>query len=131
MTSFSSNTLTLDGSPAPVVPQCSDEQAEGGHSAAASSVDDVCGWLRQIGLHHHVDAFRENGVNGHDLADITNEDLSYMGVKLLRERKIIMRERGSISGAIAADAAPPPVPSVAAVRYLLHGQPQRPNRIVH
>ncbi len=42
---------------------------------ACWSVDDVCEWLDDLGLHQYVPQFREKGVGGGDLSSLTAKSL--------------------------------------------------------
>ena len=52
-------------------------------------VEDVCDWLKEIGLEKHLETFRENEIAGEHLVDMTKDDLKELGVKQFGHRVAI------------------------------------------
>ena len=50
-------------------------------------VEDVCQWLRDIGLGEHASMFEENEIIGEHLPDFGKDDLKELGVKKLGHQK--------------------------------------------
>ena len=50
-------------------------------------IQDVCQWLRDIGLGEHVSMFEENEIVGEHLLDFGKDDLKELGVKKLGHQK--------------------------------------------
>ena len=44
------------------------------------SVDDVCIWLKEIGLGMHVQIFKDNEILGEHLSDLSKDDLKDLGI---------------------------------------------------
>ena len=61
------------------------------------STDDVCEWLKDIGLGEHVESFTDNEMMGEHLVDITKEDLKELGVKKLGHQKTILARLGQLT----------------------------------
>src|SRR3954466_11193810 len=61
---------------------------------------DVSAWLCSLGLEQYVGAFRDNGVEGEVLGDLSDADLQGLGIAPLGHRKKLLK-------AIAALAAKP------------------------
>ena len=51
------------------------------------TVDNVCDWLKEIGLEEHADMFRDNEIVGEHLCDMTKEDLRELGIRKIGHRK--------------------------------------------
>lgn len=51
------------------------------------STDDVCRWLREIGLGEHCEQFVDNDIVGEHLPDLSKDDLRELGVKKLGHQK--------------------------------------------
>lgn len=69
------------------------------HSAVAGwSSSDVAVWLDQRGLGSFVAVFKQNGVNGTDLMDLSNSDLLSIGILQLTARKRILRAVSELVG---------------------------------
>lgn len=51
------------------------------------STDDVCQWLREIGLGEYCEQFIYNDIVGEHLADLSKDDLRELGVKKLGHQK--------------------------------------------
>ena len=59
-------------------------------------MSDVRQWLQSLGLGQYAEAFEENAVDEEVLADLTDEDLEKIGVKLGHRKKLLraIAERG-------------------------------------
>ena len=44
------------------------------------TLDNVCDWLAEVGLHAHIDTFKENEILGEHLRDLTRDDLKDLGI---------------------------------------------------
>ena len=51
------------------------------------NVQDVCQWLRDIGLGEHASMFEENEIIGEHLPDFAEDDLNKLGVRKLGHQK--------------------------------------------
>ena len=71
---------------------------------------DVAAWLRGLGLEQYEPAFRKNEVDAEVLPDLTESDLTTMGLpvgprlKLLKAIKAL--REGAVPSALHADLAP-------------------------
>jgi SAM domain (Sterile alpha motif) len=54
---------------------------------------DIATWLRELGLEHYEQAFRDNDVDVDLLPDLTEADLEKLGVASLGHRKILLRAK--------------------------------------
>jgi class 3 adenylate cyclase/predicted ATPase len=72
---------------------------------------DVTEWLRQLGLEQYAPAFRENGIDGSVLPDLTAEDLKELGVSLVGHRLQLLKAIGVLRPEPTPAAGPPAVPS--------------------
>src|SRR5262249_37456761 len=63
---------------------------------------DVADGLRMLGLEQYEPAFRENGIDGRVLPDLTAEDLKDLGVSLVGHRRLLLKA----IGALRPDTAP-------------------------
>ena len=70
---------------------------------------DVGDWLRSLGLSQYEAAFRENGIDGDVLVDLSDADLEKLGVLPLGHRKRLLR---AIAGLSAPAAGSSPSPAV-------------------
>src|SRR5208282_1720284 len=70
---------------------------------------DVGDWLRSLGLSQYEVAFRENGIDGDVLVDLSDADLEKLGVLPLGHRKRLLR---AIAGLRAPDAGSSPSSAV-------------------
>ena len=50
-------------------------------------IQDVCQWLKDIGLGEHVSMFEENEIVGEHLLDFGKDDLKELGVKKVGHQK--------------------------------------------
>jgi class 3 adenylate cyclase/tetratricopeptide (TPR) repeat protein len=69
---------------------------------------DVASWLQQLGLAQYEPAFRDNGVDGEILPDLTADDLIAIGVTAVGHRRKLL-------SAIAALGAAAPAPALTAI----------------
>jgi hypothetical protein len=83
----------------------------------AGNAMDISAWLRDLGLHRYEAAFRDNSVDADVFPDLTESDLSQLGVTL-GDRKRLLRAIASLSSgptpaspAVPASASPPAPPS--------------------
>src|SRR5262252_7254716 len=74
---------------------------------------DVAEWLRQLGLEQYAPAFRENGIDGRVLPDLTAEDLKDLGVSLVGHRRLLLKAIGALRPE-AGPAADRPIVSATA-----------------
>ena len=58
-----------------------------GKAVVEWDIDDVCLWLKDIGLGEHADMFEENEIIGEHLLDFGKEDLKELGVRKLGHQK--------------------------------------------
>eukprot|EP01050_Picozoa_sp_SAG11_P005482 SAG11_NODE_388_length_9871_cov_18.104585_2_plen_926_part_00 len=73
---------------------------------ATASVDDVGDWLNALGLGHREAAFRDHGVDGQLLSELTEDELrDELGLSMIGERAKIRRARDAILTAQHAAAA--------------------------
>src|SRR5215468_5762647 len=70
---------------------------------------DVAEWLRQLGLEQYEPAFRENGIDGRVLPDLTAEDLKDLGVSLVGHRRQLLKAIGALRPHAVPVGAPPAV----------------------
>jgi class 3 adenylate cyclase/predicted ATPase len=57
---------------------------------------DIGEWLRQLGLEEYAPAFRENGIDGRVLPDLTAEDLKDLGVTMVGHRRQLLKAIGAL-----------------------------------
>src|SRR5215471_13459898 len=74
---------------------------------------DVGEWLRQLGLEQYEPAFRENGIDGRVLPDLTAEDLKDLGVSLVGHRRLLLKAIGALRPDAAPTAGAPTVSATA------------------
>ena len=70
---------------------------------------DVGDWLRSLGLSQYEAAFRDNGIDGDVLVDLSDADLEKLGVLPLGHRKRLLK---AIAGLSAPAVGSRPSPSV-------------------
>ena len=58
-----------------------------GKAVAEWDIQDVCQWLKDIGLGEHASMFEENEIIGEHLLDFGKDDLRELGVKKLGHQK--------------------------------------------
>src|SRR5215468_6325710 len=78
---------------------------------------DVADWLRMLGLEQYEPAFRENGIDGRVLPDLTAEDLKDLGVSLVGHRRRLLKAIAALNtGADPTGDSPvaPPISVIAA-----------------
>lgn len=67
-------------------------QPELQRSSRPVTVNDVCEWLKKIGMSQYVDKFAEEEVDGQLLAELEKDDLPDLGVvKPLHQKKILLK----------------------------------------
>jgi class 3 adenylate cyclase len=88
---------------------------------------DIAAWLRELGLERYEPAFRENEIDAEVLPDLTESDLSTLGLPIGPRRKLLKAiaalcegtEPSSPAEQSAAVPAPPPAPLADAERRQL------------
>ena len=50
-------------------------------------VEDVCEWLKEIGLGEYAESFEENEIVGEILKDLSKDDLKDLGIKKIGHQK--------------------------------------------
>ena len=73
---------------------------------------DLGGWLRNLGLDEYAAAFRENGIDEHALCHVTAEDLRWIGVSAVGDRRRLLIAIGELA-ASSLSMEPRPAPSFA------------------
>jgi class 3 adenylate cyclase len=58
---------------------------------------DLGGWLRNLGLDEYAAAFRENGIDEHVLCHVTAEDLRWIGVSAVGDRRRLLIAIGELA----------------------------------
>ena len=71
-------------------------------AAERRPVTDVAAWLRGIGLDQYEAAFRDNGVDGSVLPELTAEDLKEMGVAAVGHRRKLLAAIAALRGTTSA-----------------------------
>src|SRR6516164_10826786 len=70
----------------------------------------IADWLKQLGMSEYAERFVESDIDTSVLRDLTDQDLKELGVSLGHRRKML-RAIGELSGAAAAPAVTPVIPS--------------------
>ena len=65
---------------------------------------DIAVWLRSLSLEQYEAAFRENAIDADVLHDLTDQDLSKLGV-LLGHRRRLLRAIAALDGSAATSSA--------------------------
>src|SRR5215472_2588450 len=55
-------------------------------------MNEIAGWLKQLGMHEYAQCFAENDVDFDILKDLTDQDLEKMGVASIGHRRRLLRE---------------------------------------
>src|SRR6516225_10667023 len=75
---------------------------------------DVAVWLRGLGLGQYEGAFRENGIDGDVLPNLTADDLKELGITVVGHRRKLLSAIASLDQSLPASgmaaAAPPASP---------------------
>ncbi|KAK3579281.1 hypothetical protein CHS0354_033360 [Potamilus streckersoni] len=60
------------------------------------TVDEVCVWFKEIGLHKYESNLRSNEIDGTELLSLTDDNLKSIGIDALGHRNKILRSRDSL-----------------------------------
>jgi SAM domain (Sterile alpha motif) len=89
-----SNECRHQGNRNAIVPQDGEVQSK-------ARMIDIASWLAELGLGHHAEAFRENGIAGDVLRDLSDADLKALGLNLV-DRKRLLKAIAALSDAPVA-----------------------------